>query len=117
MTFQRKRRPLGRLWLVYFVLVLLLAWWPWNVWLVAFGAAYSWYLKRRNRSLLSANLREPHIEIAECLGGGLVFLNRLDALREYGRIARGQHSRNVLSAPLIHPTTPANRSDNRNLIR
>jgi len=28
--------------MTYFVTVILLAWWPWNGWLIVFGAAYCW---------------------------------------------------------------------------
>jgi hypothetical protein len=49
--------------LVYCVVVLLLAWWPWNVWLV-FGAAYASRLKSRNaRALLAADTSQAPIRI------------------------------------------------------
>ena len=32
--------------IAYFVLVFLLAWWPWNVWLLI-GTAYCWSLHRK----------------------------------------------------------------------
>jgi hypothetical protein len=43
---EKKKPPgMGRLWLVYFVGVFLLAWWPWNVWLIV-GPACARTLKR-----------------------------------------------------------------------
>jgi hypothetical protein len=41
-----RRRPL----LIYFVLVFLLAWWPWNFWLI-FGAAGCWQLQWRRYAM------------------------------------------------------------------
>ena len=44
--------------LIYFVLVILLAWFPWNFWLIVIGAVYARRLKRWNGPGLFA--RDEH---------------------------------------------------------
>ena len=81
--------------LIYSVAVLLLAWWPWNVWLVV-GAAYAHSLKSRNaRRLLTADAGKAPVYDAERVEQILVSGNRADALQEYARIVGNQHFGNA----------------------
>jgi chromate transport protein ChrA len=46
MIASKKKPPFRTALLVYFVLVFLFAWAPWNGWLLAFGGAFYWTLYR-----------------------------------------------------------------------
>jgi hypothetical protein len=62
--YPNKKAPRRAL-LVYCVVVMLLAWWPWNAWLV-FGAAYACGLKRRDGwGLDAADASGRNVERAE----------------------------------------------------
>jgi hypothetical protein len=49
MIASKKKPPFRTALLVYFVLVFLFAWAPWNGWLLAFGGALYWTAKVRIR--------------------------------------------------------------------
>ena len=88
--------------LVYCVMVALLAWWPWNVWLI-FGAAYASGLKgRRNRSFSTANLGKPTISRAQRIEQGLIASDRSNPPQENLRIIGNEHFSNPSAKSLIN---------------
>jgi hypothetical protein len=96
--------------LVWSVLAFLLAWWPWNVWLVV-GAAYASRLKgRSNRRLFASDAGEAAIGRAKRIEQGLVAGNGPDALQEYARIIGDQHFSHTPGQPLIDGVATARRT-------
>ena len=71
----------------YVVVVLLLALWPWNVWLIV-GAAYARSLKGWNASrLLAADTRQAAISGPQGIEEILIACDDADALQKLRRIA------------------------------
>jgi hypothetical protein len=75
-----KAALMRRLLLVYLVGVVLLAWWPWNGWLVV-GAAYGWNRRHKSRArrLAAARLNPGNIDGAQGFHQPVVSGNHLYA--------------------------------------
>jgi hypothetical protein len=112
MGLSRKNPPVRAGLLIYFVVVMLLAWWPWNVWLV-FGAAYACGLKRREAPrLLTADTGKPAISRTQRIEQCLITRDGLDSSRDDPRIIRDQHFGNPPGESLIDYVTAASRAIN-----
>lgn len=98
--------------LVYCVVVMLLAWWPWNAWLV-FGAAYACGLKRRDTArLLATYPRKPSISRPQRVEQRLIAGNRADAAQQDLRIIGNEHVCDPPGQSLIDYVTAASRAIN-----
>jgi hypothetical protein len=81
-----------RLLFVYVFVVALLAWWPWNFWLIFLGSAYAHSLQSRYATRLSGpGARESLISLAEVVEQTALTRHDRDAARENLRIIRGEH--------------------------
>jgi len=90
-----KKKAPRRALLVYCVVVFLLAWWPWNVWLIV-GAAYASRLNSRNgRRLFTSNPRQSPIGGTQRIEQGLISGDCLDAPRNGARVMGYKHFRNT----------------------
>lgn len=68
---------------VYVVVTALLAWWPWNLILIAFGAAYTAGLYRREiRGLFAGNAGDPPVGCPQGVEQATIARNDLDAFRK-----------------------------------
>ena len=93
-----------------FTFAALLLGFPYCFWLFLIGAYCDW--RRDRASVLSADISESHVEIAESPHEVLAPGDRAYALREYVWIARSQHSGDFAGDTLIDITPPRNRPGN-----
>jgi hypothetical protein len=92
--YPMKKAPRKAL-LVYCVMVFLLAWWPWNVWLI-FGAAYASRLKdRKPRRLLATNPSKSAIGRPQRIEQVLIPGDGLYASGDGARVVRDKHFGNA----------------------
>lgn len=101
------------MWLVYFVVVALLAWWPWNAWLLFIGAAYTSGLHRREaRRLLAADARKAVIRSPQGIEQSLIASDDLNTALKHSGITGGEHfsdaARNILVYAIAAARSPIN---------
>jgi hypothetical protein len=87
MEASKKKPPLRAALLIYLVAVMLLAWWPWNVWLIV-GATYAGKLRPTRRRVFPENSSDAVIDRANGRHDATIPAGDLETLREYLRIAR-----------------------------
>jgi len=91
--------------LFYFLAVALLAVWPWNVWLIAIGAAYACRLQCWDVCRLrSAGPSDPLIGAAQRIHEAIVAGDDLDAAHELARVLRREELGHLPGNVLIDVT-------------
>ena len=98
----QRAAPVRTALLIYFVVVMLLAWWPWNVLLVLTGATYGARLDwNQSPALLRTRTDDAAVEAAQGIEHVFITGNDVDALAQNARVVRGEHFAYVPRYPLV----------------
>jgi hypothetical protein len=84
------------------VILLLVAWWPWNVWLILISTAYaSGWQYRHIARLFARDGGDPLIGNAQIIKQTTITRDDTNTPQDHGRIVRRQHFRNPPRYTLI----------------
>jgi hypothetical protein len=90
------------------VAVFLLAWWPWNVWLVVLGAAYAYRLQGGSyRSFLAADPSQAAVGRAQSIEESLIAGDGPYPLQDYARVLGYEHFSDTPRQSFVDGVSPA----------